>query len=129
MSWFTNILSGGVDKIVDSVPKGIDSIVTNDEERLQLKNKPVKIQLEAKYKQEEYDVLFPSMRLVTQEEYEADKDLGVNTEMPEWDELEDEYKADLKCPIDYSDNESYMPFPDWLNETRVVSETSYVCDE
>jgi len=48
MSWFTNMLSGGVDKIVDSVGTAVDSIVTNDEERLILRNELAKIQLEAK---------------------------------------------------------------------------------
>jgi len=58
MSWFTNILSGGVDKIVDSVGNAVDSIVTNDEERLILRNELAKIQLDAKYKQEALEVQF-----------------------------------------------------------------------
>ena|GEM_PF-5206677 len=58
MSWFTNILSGGVDKIVDSVGTAVDSIVTNDEERLILRNELAKIQLDAKQKQDELEVQF-----------------------------------------------------------------------
>jgi len=38
MSWFTDIFSGGVDKVVDSVGNAIDKLVTSDEERIQLKN-------------------------------------------------------------------------------------------
>jgi len=38
MSWFTDIFSGGVSKVVDSVGTAIDKLVTSDEERLQLKN-------------------------------------------------------------------------------------------
>lgn len=38
MDWLTNIFSGGVDKVVDSVTSGLDNLFTSDEERLQLKN-------------------------------------------------------------------------------------------
>lgn len=38
MSWITDIVTGGADKIVDSVSKGLDNLFTSDEERLQLKN-------------------------------------------------------------------------------------------
>ena len=58
MSWFSTMLSGGVDKIVDSVGNAVDSIVTNDEERLILRNELAKIQLDAKYKQEALEVQF-----------------------------------------------------------------------
>ena len=58
MSWFTSILSGGVDKVVDSVGNAIDKLVTSDQERLQLKNELIKIQLEAKQKQDELEVQF-----------------------------------------------------------------------
>ena len=33
MSWFTNVVSGGVDKVVDSVANGLDSLFTSDDER------------------------------------------------------------------------------------------------
>ena len=58
MSWFTSILSGGVDKIVDSVGTAVDKIVTSDEEKLILKNELARIQLDAKYKQEALEVQF-----------------------------------------------------------------------
>lgn len=47
MSWFTDLISGGVDKIVDSIGTAVDKVITSDEERLLLKNELVKIQLEA----------------------------------------------------------------------------------
>ena len=58
MSWFSTMLSGGVDKIVDSVGNAVDSIVTNDEERLILRNELARIQLESKYKQDELELQF-----------------------------------------------------------------------
>jgi hypothetical protein len=58
MSWFTSMLSGGVDKIVDSVGTAVDKIVTSDEERLILKNELARIQLESKYKQDELELQF-----------------------------------------------------------------------
>ena len=58
MSWFSAILSGGVDKIVDSVGTAVDKIVTPDEEKLILKNELARIQLDAKYKQEALEVQF-----------------------------------------------------------------------
>jgi len=48
MSWFSDLISGGVDKIIDSTGKAIDSIVTSDEERLRLQNELLAIQLKAK---------------------------------------------------------------------------------
>jgi hypothetical protein len=39
MSFFTDIFSSGVDKVVDSVGNAIDSLVTSDEEKLILSNK------------------------------------------------------------------------------------------
>lgn len=47
MSWVTSIFSNGVDKVVDSVAKGIDSLVTSDEERLLANNILEKIKSEA----------------------------------------------------------------------------------
>lgn len=38
MSWFTNIFSSGVDKVVDSVGTALDNLITSDEEKLILKN-------------------------------------------------------------------------------------------
>jgi hypothetical protein len=47
MSWFQSLISGGVDKVVDSVGTAIDKLVTSDEEKLQLHNELAKIKLEA----------------------------------------------------------------------------------
>ena len=38
-SWFTSLFSSGVDKVVDSVSKGLDTLFTSDEEKLILRNK------------------------------------------------------------------------------------------
>ena len=38
MSWFTDIVSGGVDKVVDSVAGGLDNLFTSDDERLKAQN-------------------------------------------------------------------------------------------
>ncbi len=48
MGWFSDIISGGVDKIVDSVGNAVDKVFTSDEERLKLQNELEKIRLEAK---------------------------------------------------------------------------------
>jgi hypothetical protein len=47
MSWFTDILANGVDKIVDSVGNAIDKNITTDHERLKAHNELEKIKLEA----------------------------------------------------------------------------------
>lgn len=47
MSWFTDLVSGGVDKIVDSVGAAIDRNITTDHERLKAHNELEKIKLEA----------------------------------------------------------------------------------
>lgn len=39
MSWFSGIVSSGVDKVVDSVADGLDNLFTSDRERLEAKNK------------------------------------------------------------------------------------------
>jgi len=38
MSWFSDIISGGVDKVVDSVGKAADNLFTSDDERERNKN-------------------------------------------------------------------------------------------
>ena len=37
MGWFSKILSGGIDKTIDSVGSALDGLFTSDEERLQAK--------------------------------------------------------------------------------------------
>lgn len=62
MSWFSSIISGGVDKVVDSVSKGLDSLFTSDEEKLILRNELSKamneltIQLETKAIEHEKEI-------------------------------------------------------------------------
>lgn len=56
MSWFSNILTGSVDKVIDSVGNAIDKLVTSDEEKLILKNELAKIQLEAAAKANELNL-------------------------------------------------------------------------
>jgi len=51
MSWFKSLLSGGLDKIVDSVGTAIDKVVTSDEEKLILRNELVKIKTAAEIEQ------------------------------------------------------------------------------
>lgn len=48
MSIFGDILSSGVDKVVDSVGNAIDKLVTSNEEKLQLKNELTNIEVQAK---------------------------------------------------------------------------------
>ncbi len=56
MSWFSNILNGSVDKVIDSIGTTIDKLVTSDEEKLILKNELSKIQLEATAKADELNL-------------------------------------------------------------------------
>ena len=53
MSWLSEIFSSSAGAIVDSVGSAIDKLVTSDQERLELKNELVKIQLEATLKANE----------------------------------------------------------------------------
>lgn len=50
MSWLSELFSSSAGAIVDSIGKAADSLITSDEERLQLKNELIKIQLEATLK-------------------------------------------------------------------------------
>ena len=43
MSWFTDLFTGGVDKVIGSIGDVIDGLSTTDEERLQAK---LKIEIE-----------------------------------------------------------------------------------
>ena len=58
MSILSDIFTGSVDKIVDSVGNAIDNLVTSDEEKLTLKNELARIQIEAKNKKDELDLIF-----------------------------------------------------------------------
>jgi len=74
MSWFTALVSGGVDKIIESTGKAIDSIVTSDHERLQLQNELIQIQIKGRQ--------------------DADT-LSANTEVALEKELSERLKADM----------------------------------
>jgi len=65
----------------------------------------------------EYDVLFPTTRLMTELEWNE-----VNESDLTWSELCDEDKSELFIVIDYSEDENYVTFNDWINETRVIQE-------
>ena len=47
MSWFTDLFSGGIDKVVSSVGEAADRLITSDQERLQLHNELALIQTKA----------------------------------------------------------------------------------
>jgi len=53
MSWISEIFSSSAGAIVDSVGKAADALITSDQERMQLKNELIKIQLEATLKANE----------------------------------------------------------------------------
>lgn len=46
--WFKSAITGGIDKVVDSVADGLDGLFTSDEERLKAKNMLEKIRNELK---------------------------------------------------------------------------------
>ena len=58
MSWFKDILSGGLDKVITSVGTAVDSIVTSDEEKLILKNELIKIQAAADLEKDKIDLQY-----------------------------------------------------------------------
>lgn len=47
MSWFTDLFTGGVDKVISSVGEAADRLITSDEERLKLKNELALIEAKA----------------------------------------------------------------------------------
>lgn len=47
MSWFTDLFSSGVDKVISSVGEAADRLITSDEERLKLHNELALINLKA----------------------------------------------------------------------------------
>lgn len=58
MGFFGKLFSSGVSDVVDSVGKAIDSLVTSDEERGQLKNELTKIQKSSELKSKELDMQY-----------------------------------------------------------------------
>jgi hypothetical protein len=76
-------------------------------------------------KQEEYSVLFPATREATDAEYEANfiEQAGLD-EIPTYPYFGDGSRMFplYNIKIDYSEDETYVSFTDWLNETRVITE-------
>lgn len=58
MSWIAEVFSSSVGTVVKEVGSAIDSLVTSDEERLQLKNALMKIEVEASSKKDEIDLQY-----------------------------------------------------------------------
>ncbi len=58
MSFITDIFSSSVGTVVDSVGSAIDKLVTSDAEKLALKNELIKIQTDAKLKEQEIDIQY-----------------------------------------------------------------------
>ena len=58
MSFITDIFSSSVGSVVDSVGSAIDKLVTSDAEKLALKNELIKIQTDAKLKEQEIELEF-----------------------------------------------------------------------
>jgi hypothetical protein len=90
----------------------------------------VKELLQAEHKAEwdkamrvEYEGLFPTYRDMTWEEYK-----GINRAEDEIYYGKESYPDSVDKPqvrIDYSEDESYVVYNDWLNETKVVQEAKY----
>ena len=79
-----------------------------------------------KAKQAEYDILYPLFQYA--EAYELNVIDEYGTLEDDWvvyDSTIDEHGVSLYClqkKIDYLEDENYVTFNDWLNETRVVTE-------
>lgn len=58
MSFITDMFSSSVGAVVDSVGYAIDKLVTSDAEKLALKNELIKIQTDAKLKEQEIDIQY-----------------------------------------------------------------------
>ena len=58
MSWFSNIFSGSVTSVIDSVSNAVDKFVTTDKEKLELHNELAKIELEHMLKASELELKF-----------------------------------------------------------------------
>jgi len=58
MSWITEIFSSSISGVVDSVGTVIDNLTTNDEERLQIKQKMLEIKTAAMIKVQEVELQY-----------------------------------------------------------------------
>ena len=73
----------------------------------------------------EYNSLFPIHREATKEEYELEftkKEDMLYDEFYPYFENGDRQFPEFKIAIDYSEDESYVTFEEYLNETRVITE-------
>ena len=69
-------------------------------------------------RQDEYDLLYPRYRVETYEEY-ADRLTSLNLSIVE----KDFYLAEaINIEIDYSEDDTYVTYNDWINETKVIQE-------
>lgn len=68
---------------------------------------------------EEYDLLFPMYREMTYDEYLVSR---LDEEPVEEAEFDSVFRVDTRVEIDYSADENYLTFTDWLNETIVITE-------
>jgi hypothetical protein len=76
--------------------------------------------------QSDYDALYPKTEtvLVTETDEEGNEAPAMTT-----DEDGNEFQATKQVPIDYSDNESYVTFDEWMAEREVVTLTRTIIDE
>ena len=58
MSWLSEIFTNSVGTVVEKAGEAIDRLVTSDQEKLQLKNELVKIELDAKAQTESVDLQY-----------------------------------------------------------------------
>jgi hypothetical protein len=77
-------------------------------------------------KQAEYDVIFPKTEEVLATETDEE---GNEAPVMTTDEEGNEVQATKQVPIDYSENESYVTFDEWMAEREVVTLTRTVFDE
>ncbi len=73
MSFITDIFSSSVGTVVDSVGSAIDKLVTSDAEKLALKNELIKIQTDAKLKEQEIDIQY-AMEATTRQSNDMQSD-------------------------------------------------------
>jgi len=71
--------------------------------------------------QEEYDLSFPKYRVMSKEEYNIYQS-SLNMIVEDID-LYESLENIPKIEIDYSKNESYMTFDDYLNEKKIITES------
>ena len=67
------------------------------------------------FKQSEYDLVYPSTRLMTETEWN-----NINKSDLTWNNLTAGDKAELIIVIDYENDNNYLTFSDWLTQTKTV---------